>query len=108
MSSIDSGWAAACPWAQGASTPFQVLLFGSSGGAAATWVPRLHDAEDLFQLDHELPVALLQVVAVVVLARVDGRAADLKKEKKLSRFYESVSDKLSILIFYIISINFLD
>ena len=32
---------------------------------------RLHDAERLLELDHQLPVALRQVVAVVVLARVD-------------------------------------
>ena len=45
----------------------------------------LHDSESLFQFDHQLPVALLQVVAVVILARVDRRAADLKWKESIDQ-----------------------
>ena len=47
------------------------------------WQPISHDLERLLELDHELPVVLLEVVAEVVLAGVDGGAVDLAHQEVL-------------------------
>jgi hypothetical protein len=42
----------------------------------------LHNFKQLFQLDHELPILLLQVVAEVIFARVNGSSTYLQKIKE--------------------------
>ena len=44
-----------------------------------------HDFECLLELDHELPVVLLEVVAEVVLAGVDGGPVDLAHQMVLKQ-----------------------
>lgn len=47
----------------------------------------LQNLKYLLQLDHELPVGLQEVVAEVILARVDGLSRNLKRRKTKDFWY---------------------